>query len=201
MAKLNKLGFQIQPNEIFTSLSAAATVVKKQGLKPFLVMEDDAKKDFEGVCNVNLPMNDCNALVIGLASKLYNYKEMNSYFNFLHSAPNKTFIAINKSRYFQTKAGLALGPGPFVTALEYATNKKATVIGKPNDEFFRQAIDLMELGLPYENVAMIGDDLKDDILAAQEKRMIGILVRTGICNSHKRIFLILVITLKFRDKS
>lgn len=155
-------------------------MVKKQGLKPYLVLEEDAKKDFEGVCNVNMPMNECNALVVGLANKLFNYKEMNSYSNFLQSG-NKTFIAINKSRFFQTKTGLALGPGPFIAALEYATNKKAVVIGKPNDEFFRQAIDMLEPGLPYENVAMIGDDLKDDIIAAQDKRMIGILVRTGTC--------------------
>lgn len=160
--------------------------MKKHGLKPYLVLEDDAKKDFEGICNVNLPMNECNSLVVGLASKLFNYKEMNSYFNFLQSG-NRTFIAINKSRYYQTKAGLTLGPGPFVAALEYATNKKATVVGKPNDEFFRQAIDLIEPGLPYENVAMIGDDLKDDVIAAQEKRMIGILVRTGTLGEKEMI--------------
>lgn len=153
-------------------------MVKKQGLKPYLVLEDDAKKDFEGICGTNLPMNECNALVVGLATKLFNYKEMNLYFNFLYNT-NRSFIAINKSRYLQTKTGLALGPGPYIAALEFATNRKATLIGKPNDEFFRQAIDQLEPGLPYENVAMIGDDLKDDVMAAQEKRMIGILVRTG----------------------
>lgn len=39
---------------------------------------------------------------------------MNSYFNFLHEGEPKPLIGINKSRYFQTKDGLALGPGPFI---------------------------------------------------------------------------------------
>lgn len=47
-------------------------------------------------------------------------------------------IAIHKARYYKRKDGLALGPGPFVTGLEYATDCKATVVGKPEKTFFTQ---------------------------------------------------------------
>lgn len=47
-------------------------------------------------------------------------------------------IAIHKARYYKRKDGLALGPGPFVTALEYAADCKATVVGKPEKTFFTQ---------------------------------------------------------------
>lgn len=47
-------------------------------------------------------------------------------------------IAIHKARYYKRKDGLALGPGPFVTGLEYATDCKATVVGKPEETFFTQ---------------------------------------------------------------
>ena len=47
-------------------------------------------------------------------------------------------IAIHKARYHKRKDGLALGPGPFVTGLEYATDCKATVVGKPENTFFTQ---------------------------------------------------------------
>lgn len=47
-------------------------------------------------------------------------------------------IAIHKARYYKRKDGLALGPGPFVTGLEYATDCKATVVGKPENTFFTQ---------------------------------------------------------------
>lgn len=64
-------------------------------------------------------------------------------------------IAIHKARYYKRKDGLALGPGPFVTALEYATDTKATVVGKPEKTFFLEA--LRGIGCEPEEAIMIGD--------------------------------------------
>lgn len=47
-------------------------------------------------------------------------------------------IAIHKGRYYRRGDGLALGPGPFVTGLEYAADCRATVVGKPERSFFTQ---------------------------------------------------------------
>lgn len=47
-------------------------------------------------------------------------------------------IAIHKGRYHRRTDGLALGPGPFVTGLEYAADCRATVVGKPEKSFFTQ---------------------------------------------------------------
>ena len=64
-------------------------------------------------------------------------------------------IAIHKVRYYKRGDGLALGPGPFVTALEFATDIKAEVVGKPQASFFRQA--LSEIGCDAQSAVMIGD--------------------------------------------
>lgn len=64
-------------------------------------------------------------------------------------------IAIHKARYYKRKDGLALGPGPFVTGLEYATDSKATVVGKPERTFFLEA--LRGTGCTPEETVMIGD--------------------------------------------
>lgn len=64
-------------------------------------------------------------------------------------------IAVHKARYYKRKDGLALGPGPFVTALEYATDTKATVVGKPEKTFFLEA--LRGTGCEPEEAVMIGD--------------------------------------------
>lgn len=64
-------------------------------------------------------------------------------------------VAIHKGRYFSRSDGLALGPGPFVVALEYATGKTATVIGKPQKSFFLSALEGLDCQ-PHETV-MIGD--------------------------------------------
>ncbi|GFO24827.1 haloacid dehalogenase-like hydrolase domain-containing protein 2, partial [Plakobranchus ocellatus] len=64
-------------------------------------------------------------------------------------------IAIHKARYYQRKDGPALGPGPFVSALEYASDVEATVVGKPSENFFLSSIAGFGCG-PQECI-MIGD--------------------------------------------
>ena len=63
-------------------------------------------------------------------------------------------VAVHKARFYKRSDGFALGPGPFVTALEYASDTTAIVVGKPRKEFFLSALD----GLcdPHE-AFMIGD--------------------------------------------
>ena len=45
--------------------------------------------------------------------------------------------------------------GPFVTGLEYASDTKAEVVGKPTKTFFLQA--MKEFNCDPENVVMIGN--------------------------------------------
>ena len=46
--KLVNLGFDINREEIFTSLTVARRIVEARGYRPFLLMEESAKEDFEG---------------------------------------------------------------------------------------------------------------------------------------------------------
>ena len=48
-----------------------------------------------------------------------------------------------------------MGPGPFVEALEYASGKKALVVGKPKLEFFQSVLE--EFNCLAEETVMIGD--------------------------------------------
>lgn len=64
-------------------------------------------------------------------------------------------IAVHKARYYKRTDGLSLGPGPFVEALEYASGKTATVVGKPQLEFFQSV--LQEFSCSAEQTVMIGD--------------------------------------------
>ena len=47
--RLQRLGFDIRITDIFSSLTAARNVVMEGSLRPMLLLQDDAKKDFEGV--------------------------------------------------------------------------------------------------------------------------------------------------------
>jgi ribonucleotide monophosphatase NagD (HAD superfamily) len=61
--------------------------------------------------------------------------------------------------------------------LEFASNKKGQIIGKPSPHFFSLALN--DLALPPEKVAMVGDDIESDIAGAKRVGVRGILVKTG----------------------
>ena len=87
-------------------------------------------------------------------------------------------IACAKNRYFKDKDGkLSLDAGPFVVALEYASGKKAILVGKPNKEFFLKAVKSMNLS--PEEVAVVGDDIETDVKGGMDVGLFGILVKTG----------------------
>ncbi|XP_036612216.1 haloacid dehalogenase-like hydrolase domain-containing protein 2 [Trichosurus vulpecula] len=170
LERLKKMNFDVAEHEIFTSLTAARNLVQEKQVRPMLLIDDRALPDFQGI-----PVNDPNAVVIGLAPEHFNYQVLNQAFRLLlNGAP---LIAIHKARYFKRKDGLALGPGPFVTGLEYATDTKAIVVGKPEGKFFLEA--LRGIDCTPEEVIMIGDDCRDDVGGAQSIGMLGILVKTG----------------------
>ena len=77
-------------------------------------------------------------------------------------------MALERDRYWMAHDGLALSAGPFVTALEFATGKKAVLMGKPSRDFFDLALN--DMGLNREQVVMIGDDIQTDIGGAQKRR-------------------------------
>lgn len=168
--RLKSIGFSIDKADIFTSLSAARKLIKEKSLRPFLMVDQRAMEDFEGLSSDNP-----DSVVIGLAPDCFNYKDMNKAFKLL--VDGRPLIAIHKARYFKRKDGLALGPGPFVSALEYASDVKALVVGKPEKTFFHSAIDGFDC--KPEECVMIGDDARDDVGGAQNAGMLGILVKTG----------------------
>jgi len=173
--RLNGIGFDIQPEEVTTSLSAAKRFVDEQSLNPLLLLSRDAMTEFQ-VNNAD-PVPPYNAVVVGLAPEKFDYAHLNEAFRLvLDAAP---LVAIHKARYYKSDDGnLSLGPGGFVSALEYAAGCSPAIIGKPSAHFYRIVLDHLGCGDPREAV-MIGDDVQDDIHGAQQLGMRGILVATG----------------------
>ncbi|XP_067106189.1 haloacid dehalogenase-like hydrolase domain-containing protein 2 isoform X2 [Osmerus mordax] len=170
LERLQRLNFDLEEREIFTSLSAACRLLEQRRERPLLLVEDSALEDFSG-----LDTSEPNAVVIGLAPEHFNYQTLNKAFRLV--LEGASLIAIHKARYYRRQDGLALGPGPFVAGLEYATERQAEVVGKPEQSFFLEA--LRELGCSPEDAIMIGDDARDDVGGAQKAGMKGILVKTG----------------------
>ena len=51
--RLKTIGFEIRREEIFSSLLAAKEMIKKHKLKPYLMLSEEAKEDFEDIESVD----------------------------------------------------------------------------------------------------------------------------------------------------
>lgn len=90
---------------------------------------------------------------------------------------------MHRNPWWLTPEGPTLDSGAFVVGLEFAAETRATIIGKPAAAFFSAAVaDLRrEVGrdLARADVAMVGDDVRTDIRAAQRAGLRGIFVLSG----------------------
>jgi HAD superfamily hydrolase (TIGR01458 family) len=172
---LSSLGFDFPENHIFTPpLAAIAYMKKTRRTGYYLLTTGDVDRDFEEIRNTG-PHTKPDWVIIGDAGDKITYDSMNTAFRFLMDGAE--LIALENDRYWMAADGLSLSAGPIVKALEYATGKIATVMGKPSPAFFSLALE--DMHLRPEQVAMIGDDIITDIGGAYHAGMKGILVRTG----------------------
>jgi len=169
--KLQKMGFPIEEEEIFSALTATKEFLKEHNAGAYLVLTDLAKEEFKDLRD--LPVE---YVVVGDARENMNYENLNRAFRYLMKGAK--LIAAAKNRYYLDRDGeLSLDAGPFVVGLEYATGREAILIGKPNREFFLKAVRSM--GLKPEEVAVVGDDIEADVKGGMDAGLFGILVKTG----------------------
>ena len=164
------MGFRIHASQLFSAPMAAAAWVRAQQRRPMLLVHPDILCEFDG-----LDTRNPDVVVVGDAEKDLNYQNLDRAFQLLmEGAP---LVAIGDNRYFKDAGGLHLDAGPFVRALEYATDTRAVVTGKPAKAFF----DLVLAGaaLPAEQVMMFGDDIHGDIAGALGAGLQACLVRAG----------------------
>lgn len=169
--ELARLGLDVDVKDLFTPAALARDLLARQKIAPLLIVHPDLREDFAG-----LPTVGIEAVVVGDAGETFTYDLLNeAYRKILHGAE---FFALAKNRNFLDRdAELSLDAGPFVAALEYASGKTATVLGKPAPAFFNLALEAM--GCAAENAVMIGDDAEADVGGAMAAGLKGILVRTG----------------------
>ena len=65
--------------------------------------------------------------------------------------------------FIDADGGLSLDAGPFVAALEYASKRKAILLGKPSAEFYQLAVASLSSN---GDLAMVGDDAEADVSGA-----------------------------------
>lgn len=88
------------------------------------------------------------------------------------------FIGTNPDTTFPSERGIVPGVGALIAALEAATGKQATIIGKPERGMFDTALQL--LGVPADTALVVGDRLDTDIAGAFHAGIRSAMVLTGV---------------------
>jgi HAD superfamily hydrolase (TIGR01458 family) len=173
--RLGQMGIHIPESSIFTPPVAAVAFMKKHKKTRFrLLITGDARIDFPQSCDAGKDAVP-DYVIVGDAGDEFTYRNLNLAFRDLIRGAE--LIALEKDRYWMAQDGLSLSAGPYISALEYATGKTATIVGKPSSAFFELALN--DMGIAASNAVMIGDDITTDVGGAQAAGMRGVLVRTG----------------------
>lgn len=170
---LAAMGLLIEPQDIISAPYAAVLYLRQWGQPTiYPLLSTDAKQDF---AEFTFSDNAADVVILGDMEDEWDYRILNRAFRLMMQGAQ--LLALHKGKFWQWEAGLQLDIGAFVTGLEYATDQTATVVGKPSPFFFERA--LKDLGLPAEQVVMVGDDIEADVGGAQNVGMKGVLVKTG----------------------
>lgn len=187
-----RLGSPIPPERIFSALSASAAWTRHRfpGRPLFVLAAADALTEFEGQHLLTPeaaaePGAEAAAVVIGDSPEALTYDNLNRAFRLVRGGAE--LIGMHRNPWWLTPEGPTIDSGAFVAGLEFATGRSARILGKPSPVFFREAAgDLAaevraQGGGPLRRaeIAMVGDDIRSDVLAARRVGLRGVFVLTG----------------------
>lgn len=158
---------------IITAIDAACDFVKNKYSSVAAYTSENVIHLFADILNFEKP----EAVVIGDIGDLWNYKLMQTIFDYVKNGSD--LIAIHKNKFWnKPEIGIALDSGPFIHAIEYATNTNALIIGKPSKLYFQAALNKInsDINKPF---IMLGDDLESDMAGAKNNGAETILILTG----------------------
>ena len=172
IAQLGSLGLPVRSDELYTPAQAALAWLDEHDATAHLLVHPDLESDFRSVREgANM------AVVVGDAGDAFDYASLNGAFRLLVGGAELLALAPNRS-FRDADGGLSLDAGPFVAALEFASQQKAIVLGKPSHAFFQSA--LTDMDCKETEAVMVGDDAETDIAGALAAGIgSGLLVRTG----------------------
>lgn len=171
--ELGEMGLAIDANAVFSAPRAAREYLLRTGkTRCYLLARPSLAEDLPGI---EESRSAADAVVLGDLGDGLRFDHLNRAFRMILDGAE--LVALARNRYWKANDGLVLDVGAFVAALEYATGKAATLVGKPSAEFFGGV--LKALSASPAQTAVLGDDLECDVGGAQAFGMRGVLVRTG----------------------
>ncbi|MGI9116116.1 MAG: HAD-IIA family hydrolase [Gaiellales bacterium] len=178
-ARLAEMGMAYPAERIVTAASATIAYLQRRhrGKRVLLLAERGAFD--EAAAAGGLPLvedwREAEVVCLGGPDDSITYTHLQEAFRALMEGA--AFVAMQRNRWWPTPAGPGLDAGVFVKGLEYASGRRATVIGKPAAGAYRAALAV--LGAKAGDAMMVGDDPVADLTTAHRIGMRTCVVRTG----------------------
>ncbi len=176
-SNLSKFEIPVKKEEILTSGMLAAEYIRDKYGKAtyFLLGEKGLEKELTRVGLKRTLRSHADVVVIGLDRHL-TYSKLDRAAKVVRNGAD--IVASHAARLYMYKYGPVIAAGPTVRALEYATGKRATIIGKPSPLMFQIALEKAKCA--KEDAVMVGDQVETDIVGASRAGIDSILVLTGV---------------------
>ncbi len=174
---LTAAGMAVRPDEVLTAAALTAEYVRSQfpGARCLLVNDGDIAEDMPGVDLVADTDETPEVILLGGAGPQYSHLTLSRVYEWMTAGV--PVVAMHRSTTWRTASGLRIDTGMYLIGMEQTSGRTAVSVGKPAPAGFLAAA--ARLGIDPEEMVMVGDDLHNDVLAAQVLGMTGVLVRTG----------------------
>jgi HAD superfamily hydrolase (TIGR01450 family) len=172
---LTKLGFSFAMEEILTSSYLTARYLTESFGKAsfYLIGEDGIKRELEAAGHY--ASTEPEAVVVGLDRQL-TYEKLDNALKLLQSGAR--LVGSYGGAVYMGDHGPALSAGPIIKALEFASSRKAVMIGKPSPRMFTLALQFANE--KAGQAVMVGDQIETDVVGARKAGVHTILVLTGV---------------------
>ena len=179
---LVRLGIPVEEREILTSSRLTAEYLANRYGRTtyFLVGERGFDRELKRLGHRRVRGPRAEVVAIGL-DRFVTYEKIDRAVKVARNGAD--LVASHTARVYMSRDGPAIGPGPIVRAIEFASRKRATAVGKPSPLMFKIALE--KAGCRAAEAVMIGDQLDTDIQGAASAGIDSILVLTGVDRSAK----------------
>ena len=177
ISKLVQAGFDFTLAELHTCTSAAITRLHALRANRCLVLGNmTLRRVFADAGLAVVDDHDVDAVVVGLDTDL-TYQRLQMACEAVISRRAMLLALHHNRRYDDTAGRPAPSVGALASAIEYATQVDAEVIGKPSPAYFQQALD--DIRVPPADVLVVSDDPLSDLAGARRMGMHAAFVLSG----------------------
>lgn len=171
--KLRRLGIPCPQDAVFTSTKATIRFLQKSEIHSVYTL---GTPDFDvELREAGVTVEEHSDCVVVAFDTTLTYQKANHAFQLLQRGAQ--FIATHPDILCPVEEGFVLDCGSILAMLERATSRKPIIIGKPNPEMIRLALD--EISSRPEEALVIGDRLYTDMKMGKEAGAKTALVLTG----------------------